>query len=180
MKDLKGTKTERNLREAFGGESQAALKYEYYASKARAEGYRAIAEIFAETSHNEKEHAELWYKYLHEGEIPNTSEYLLDAAEGEMYEWTEMYGRMAREAKEEGFERLSYLFSAVAEIEKRHEERYRAYKKQVDEGTVFKRANETEWKCMNCGHIHKGENAPAVCPVCGHAQGDFIERKDNY
>ncbi len=173
MKELKGTKTEKNLLEAFAGESQARNKYTFYASKAKKEGYEQISAIFEETANNEKEHAKLWFKALHDGTVPNTLVNLLDAASGEHGEWTEMYERMSREAKEEGFDELAYKFKAVGEIEKRHEERYRKLAELVREGKVFNKTDKKVWICRNCGHIYVGEKAPEVCPVCNHPQAYF-------
>ena len=177
MPELKGTKTEKNLMEAFAGESQARNKYTYFASKAKKEGYEQIAAIFQETADNEKEHAKLWFKLLHGGEVPTTAENLLAAAEGENFEWTDMYDRMAKEAKEEGFDRIAYLFEAVGKIEKEHEERYKKLLENVDGNLVFSKDGESIWKCRNCGHIHVGKSAPNVCPVCVHAQAYFEEVK---
>ena len=180
MNNLKGTKTEKNLMEAFAGESQARNKYTYYASKARKDGYEQIAAIFEETANNEKEHAKMWFKELHGGEIPSTSENLLDAAEGENYEWTDMYAEFAKTAKEEGFDRLAYLFEAVGAIEKEHEERYRKLIDNLGNGEVFKKGSITVWKCRNCGHIHVGTEAPQICPVCKHPQAYFEVNAENY
>ncbi|MEG0742239.1 MAG: rubrerythrin family protein [Clostridia bacterium] len=180
MKPLNGTKTEANLMTAFAGESQARNKYTYYASKARKEGYVQIANIFEETAGNEKEHAELWYKYLHNGEIPTTQENLLDAANGENYEWTDMYAHMAVEAKEEGFDELARLFDAVAKIEKGHEERYRKLLSNIQEGLVFSRDGDMIWQCSNCGHILIGKKAPELCPVCKHPKAYFQLKPENY
>ena len=174
------TKTYKNLQEAFAGESQARNKYTYYASKAKKEGYEQIAEIFEETANNEKEHAKLWFKAMHDGEVPTTTKNLLDAAMGENGEWTEMYARMAKEAKEEGFDKLAYQFQAVADIEREHENRYRKLLKNIEDNVVFSRDGETYWKCRNCGHIYKGSDAPMVCPVCAHPQGYFEVVKVNY
>ena len=176
--ELKGSKTEQNLWTAFAGESQARNKYTYFASKAKKEGYEQIAAIFEETAGNEKEHAKLWFKEL--GGIGTTAENLMAAAEGENYEWTDMYATMAKEAKEEGFDRLAFLFEGVAKIEKEHEERYLTLLKNLDEGMVFKRGDEYMWKCRNCGHIHVGKEAPGVCPVCAHPQAYFELRGKNY
>ncbi len=176
--ELKGSKTEQNLWTAFAGESQARNKYTYFASKAKKEGYEQIAAIFEETAGNEKEHAKLWFKEL--GGIGTTAENLKAAAEGENYEWTDMYATMAKEAKEEGFDRLAFLFEGVAKIEKEHEERYLTLLKNLDEGMVFKRGDEYMWKCRNCGHIHVGKEAPGVCPVCAHPQAYFELRGKNY
>lgn len=170
---LKGTKTEKNLMEAFAGESQARNKYTYYSSKAKKEGYEQIAEIFDETANNEKEHAKMWFKYLHDGEIPSTLENLIDAAAGEHGEWTSMYDRMAKEAKEEGFDELAAKFAGVAAIEKRHEERYLKIAELVKSGKVFKKTKKQVWICRNCGHIHVGTEAPKVCPICNHPQAYF-------
>ena len=180
MPDLKGTKTEQNLRDAFAGESQARNKYTYYASKAKKDGYEQIAAIFQETADNEKEHAKLWFKLLHDGEVPSTMENLKDAAEGEMYEWTDMYDRMAKEAKEEGFDKIAYLFEQVGKIEKEHEERYRKLIENIEDGLVFSRDGDKIWKCRNCGHICIGKEAPAVCPVCEHPQSFFEIKAENY
>ena len=176
--ELKGSKTEQNLWTAFAGESQARNKYTYFASKAKKEGYEQIAAIFEETAGNEKEHAKLWFKEL--GGIGTTAENLKAAAEGENYEWTDMYATMAKEAKEEGFDRLAFLFEGVAKIEKEHAERYLTLLKNLDEGMVFKRGDEYMWKCRNCGHIHVGKEAPGVCPVCAHPQAYFELRGKNY
>lgn len=173
MKDLKGTKTEQNLKEAFAGESQARNKYTYYASKARKDGYEQIAEIFEETANNEKEHAKIWFKALHDGKVPSTYENLLDALAGEHGEWTSMYQRMANEAREEGFEELAYKFDAVAQIEKRHEERYQKLANLVKEGKVFNKTDKKVWICRNCGHVYVGNEPPKECPVCNHPQAYF-------
>lgn len=180
MKDLKGTKTEKNLMDAFAGESQARNKYSYYASKARKDGYEQIAAIFEETANNEKEHAKLWFKLLHGGEVPDTMANLRDAAEGENYEWTDMYERMAIEAEEEGFSAIAKKFRAVAAIERHHEERYRRLLQNIEEGIVFSRDGDRVWVCRNCGHIVIGPKAPAACPVCAHPQSFFELRADNY
>lgn len=180
MKELKGTKTEKNLLEAFAGESQARNKYTYYASKAKKDGYEQIAAIFEETANNEKEHAKLWFKYLHNGEIASTMENLKDAAAGENYEWTDMYDRMAKEAEEEGFTEIAAKFRGVAAIEKHHEERYRKLLKNIDDKVVFSREGECIWICRNCGHIVIGKSAPQICPVCNHPQSYFELRKENY
>ncbi len=176
--NLKGTKTEKNLMEAFAGESQARNKYTYFASVAKKEGYEQIAEIFLKTAENEKEHAKLWFKAL--GELGDTAKNLAAAAEGENYEWTDMYDRFAKEAEEEGFKTLAYQFRAVAAIEKAHEERYRALLSNVEMQKVFEKAEETMWECRNCGHLVMGKKAPAVCPVCAHPQSFFEVRKENY
>ena len=180
MKDLKGTKTEKNLMEAFAGESKAHTKYSYYASKARKDGYEQIAAIFEETSHNEKEHAKLWFKLLHGGDMPDTMANLRDAADGENYEWTDMYERMAVDAEEEGFSAIAKRFRAVADIERLHEERYRRLLQNIEEGIVFSRDGDRVWVCRNCGHIVVGTKAPQVCPVCNHPQSYFEVRADNY
>lgn len=180
MKDLKGTKTERNLQEAFAGESQAHNKYSYYASKARKDGYEQIAAIFEETALNEKEHAKLWFNFLHGGDIADTMTNLKDAADGENYEWTDMYDRMAQEADEEGFPQIAARFRAVAAIERHHEERYRRLLANIEEGIVFSREGDTVWICRNCGHIVVGKKAPGACPVCLHPQSFFELRATNY
>ena len=180
MKELKGTKTEQNLMTAFAGESQARNKYTYYASKARKEGYVQIADLFEETANNEKEHAKIWFKLLHDGEVPTTSVNLLDAAEGENYEWTDMYAEFARVAKEEGFTKIAFLFEKVGEIEKHHEERYRKLLANVEGDLVFSREGDTVWQCANCGHIVIGKKAPVKCPVCDHPQAYFQELAQNY
>ena len=178
--ELKGSKTEKNLMEAFAGESQARNKYTYWVSKAKKEGYEQIAAIFLETADNEKEHAKMWFKELQGGEILSTKENLLQAAMGEHEEWTDMYKRMAEEAKEEGFDRIARLFEGVAKIEKEHEERYRKLLAALDEGKVFVKDDIVVWKCRNCGHIHVGKFAPKVCPVCSHAQAYFEVKAENY
>lgn len=180
MKDIKGTKTEKNLQEAFAGESQARNKYTYYASKARKEGFEQIAAIFEETAQNEKEHAKLWFKYLHDGDVPDTMTNLRDAAEGENFEWTDMYERMAREAEEEGFKDIAARFRAVGAIERHHEERYRRLLANIEEGIVFSREGDTVWICRNCGHVVVGKKAPGVCPVCAHPQSFFEIEAKNY
>ena len=179
MKELKGTRTEANLMAAFAGESQARNKYTYYASKAKKEGYEQIAELFLETANNEKEHAKIWFKLLHDG-IGTTSENLLDAAAGEHYEWTDMYIAFAKEAREEGFDKIAYLFEGVANIEKEHEERYRKLLENVEDEIVFSRDGETIWQCANCGHIHVGKKAPELCPICDHPQAYFKILAKNY
>ncbi len=176
--ELKGTKTEQNLAEAFAGESQARNKYTYFASVAKKEGYQQIAAIFEETANNEKEHAKLWFKAL-QG-IGDTAANLKAAAEGENYEWTDMYDRFAKEAEEEGFKALAAQFRMVAAIEKTHEERYRKLLSNVEMQQVFEKAGETMWECRNCGHLVMGKKAPAVCPVCAHPQAYFEVRKENY
>ena len=178
--ELKGSRTEQNLQTAFAGESQARNKYTYYASKARKEGYNQIADLFEETANNEKEHAKIWFKLLHDGEVPTTSVNLLDAAEGENYEWTDMYAEFARVAKEEGFARIAFLFEKVGEIEKHHEERYRKLLANVEGDLVFSRDGDTVWQCANCGHIVIGKKAPVKCPVCDHPQAYFQELAQNY
>ena len=178
MGELKGSKTEANLLAAFAGESQARNKYTYYASKAKKEGYEQIAEIFLKTADNEKEHAKLWFKAL--GSLGNTSQNLLEAANGENFEWTEMYEGFAKEAEEEGFTELAAQFRAVAAIEKTHEERYRKLLANVDASKVFLKDGEVIWECRNCGHLHSSKDAPLVCPVCKHPQSYFEVRKENY
>ena len=178
MASLKGTQTEKNLLIAFAGESQARNKYTYFASVARKEGYEQIAAIFEATANNEKEHAKMWFKAL--GELGNTAENLLHAAEGENYEWTEMYEQFAKDAEEEGFTKLAYQFRAVAKIEKAHEERYRALLHNVEMQAVFAKSEMTMWECRNCGHLVMGKNAPKLCPVCEHPQSFFEVRKENY
>ena len=179
MKTLKGSKTEQNLLSAFAGESMARNKYSYYASKAKKEGFVQIANIFEETAANEKEHAKMWFKLLHDG-VPSTAENLLDAANGENYEWTDMYATFAKEAKEEGFDALAFQFEEVAKIEKAHEERYRKLLNNVEMKKVFEKADETMWECRNCGHLVIGKKAPEVCPVCVHPQSFFEVREENY
>lgn len=180
MKDLKGTKTEQNLMTAFAGESQARNKYTYYASKAKKEGYEQIAALFLETAENEKEHAKIWFKLLHDGEIPDTVTNLKDAAAGENFEWTDMYATFAKEAKEEGFTKIAALFEMVAAIEKEHEERYLKLLSNVENGLVFSKDGDTIWKCRNCGHIVVGKKAPEVCPVCAHPKAFFEVNAKNY
>ena len=180
MKELKGTKTEQNLWEAFAGESMARNKYSYYASRARKDGYEQIAAIFEETAANEKEHAKLWFKQLMGGAVPETTANLLDAANGENHEWTDMYERMAREADEEGFAEIARLMRGVAQIEREHEERYRKLLKNMDDAVVFSRDGDCVWQCRNCGHIVVGKRAPEVCPVCAHPQSYFEIRKENF
>jgi len=180
MPNLTGTKTEKNLWEAFAGESQARNKYTYYASKAKKEGYEQIAALFDETAHNEKEHAKIWFKLLCGGEIGTTSENLKDAANGEHEEWTEMYARMAREAREEGFNDIAFLFESVAKIEKEHEERYLKLLENVENNKVFTKETKSVWICRNCGHIVDSTDAPAMCPVCKHPQAYFELRIINY
>lgn len=177
---LKGTKTEANLMEAFAGESQARNKYTYFASQAKKEGYEQIAAFFTETADNEKEHAKIWFKLLHGNAIPDTVSNLKAAAKGENEEWTEMYRRMAIEAREEGFNEIASLFEEVGNIEKHHEERYLALKKNIEEKSVFVREQKESWHCMNCGHIHEDKEAPQVCPVCKHGRSYFQLKADNY
>ena len=179
MKELKGTKTEANLKTAFAGESEARNKYTYYASKAKKEGFEQIANLFLETANNEKEHAKIWFKLLHDG-MPDTVENLKDAADGENYEWTDMYAKFAKEAKEEGFDHIAYLFEEVGKIEKEHEERYRKLLANIEGGLVFSKDGDTIWQCSNCGHIHIGQKSPEVCPVCNHPQAYFQVLAQNY
>lgn len=178
--NLKGTKTEQNLMEAFAGESQARNKYTFYASKAKKDGYVQIANIFEQTANNEKEHAKLWFKYLHGGAVPSTAENLKDAAAGENYEWTDMYAGFAKTAREEGFDHIADLFEGVAKIEKEHEERYLKLVKNLEDGLVFSRDGDVIWQCANCGHIVIGKKAPEVCPVCAHPQAYFQIKAENY
>ncbi len=178
--ELKGSKTEANLAAAFAGESQARNKYTYYASKAKKEGYEQIATLFTETAENEKEHAKIWFKLLHDGAVPDTMANLADAAAGERYEWTDMYATFAREAREEGFDHIAFLFEEVAKIEKEHEERYRRLLANIEEGIVFSRDGDKIWKCRNCGHIVIGKAAPDVCPVCVHPKAYFEIKAENY
>ena len=178
--ELKDSKTYENLMTAFAGESQARNKYTYYASKAKKDGYEQIAAIFEETANNEKEHAKMWFKELHDGEVPSTLENLNDAANGENYEWTDMYDNFAKVAREEGFTRIALLFEGVAKIEKEHEERYRKLIANIEDGLVFSKDGDTIWKCRNCGHIVIGKKAPAVCPVCSHPQSYFEVKAENY
>ena len=180
MKELKGTKTERNLQDAFAGESQARNKYTYYASKARKEGYEQIAALFEETAQNEKEHAKMWFKYLQGGAIKDTVENLKDAAAGENYEWTDMYDRMAKEADEEGFTEIATAMRGVGAVEKHHEERYRKLLQNIEDGVVFSRDGDCIWQCRNCGHIVVGKQAPKLCPVCKHPQAYFELKAENY
>ena len=179
MAELKGTRTEQNLMTAFAGESQARNKYTYYASKAKKDGYQQIGALFEETANNEKEHAKIWFKLLHDG-IPSTAENLLDAAEGENYEWTDMYDAFAKTAEAEGFPELAAKFRLVGEIEKHHEERYRALLHNVEAQEVFAKSEVKVWECRNCGHIVVGTEAPEVCPTCNHPQSYFEVRKENY
>lgn len=179
MANLKGSKTEQNLMTAFAGESQAHTKYLYYASKAKKDGYVQIGSLFEETAKNEKEHAKIWFKLLHDG-IPSTPENLKDAAEGENYEWTDMYAGFAVTAREEGFDVIADLFDGVAKIEKEHEERYKKLLANIEGGLVFSKDGDTIWQCSNCGHIVVGKNAPELCPVCKHPQSYFCVRAENY
>ncbi len=178
--ELKGTKTEKNLMEAFAGESQARNKYTYYASQAKKDGYVQISKIFEETANNEKEHAKIWFKLLHGGSIPQTIENLKDAAEGENYEWTDMYAKFAKEANEEGFEQVAALFELVGKIEKDHEERYRKLLANIENNTVFEKSEKVVWECSNCGHAFEGESAPELCPVCKHPKAYFFIKAKNY
>ena len=178
--ELKGSKTEANLMAAFAGESQARNKYTYYASKAKKDGYVQIANIFEETANNEKEHAKIWFKLLHGGAVPGTVENLKDAADGENYEWTDMYAQFAKDAREEGFNEIADLFDGVAAIEKEHEERYRKLLANVENGLVFSKDGDCIWQCANCGHIVIGKSAPEVCPVCAHPKAYFEIKAENY
>ena len=178
--ELKGSKTEQNLMTAFAGESQARNKYTYYASKAKKDGYEQLAAIFLETAENEKEHAKLWFKELHGGEIPSTEENLLDAANGENYEYTEMYKEFAETAREEGFTRLAFLFEEVGKIEKEHEQRYLTLLSNVKDDRIFKKDGKKIWVCRNCGHVYEGEQALEVCPVCAHPKAYMEVKADNY
>lgn len=180
MAELKGSKTEQNLMTAFAGESQARNKYTYYASKAKKEGYVQISKIFEETAANEKEHAEIWFKLLHDGAVPDTMKNLEDAANGENYEWTDMYAGFAKTAREEGFDKIAVLFDLVGKIEKEHEERYRKLLQNIKDGIVFSREGDTIWQCSNCGHIVIGKKAPEICPVCAHAKAYFQIKAENY
>lgn len=180
MAELKGSKTEANLQTAFAGESQARNKYTYYASKAKKEGFNQIAAFFEETAANEKEHAKIWFKLLHDGKVPSTEENLLDAAEGENYEWTSMYADFAKVAKEEGFDHIAFLFESVGKIEKTHEDRYRKLLERVKNGEVFNEEGKVAWVCSNCGHIHYGEKAPELCPVCEHPKAYFMRENTAY
>ncbi|MDY3741323.1 MAG: rubrerythrin family protein [Prevotella sp.] len=180
MKELKGTKTEKNLMEAFAGESMARNKYSYFASRAKKDGYQQIAALFEETAANEKEHAKLWFKYLEGGSVKDTMSNLKAAAEGENFEWTNMYDRMAQEAEEEGFTEIAARMRGVAAIEKHHEERYLKLLENIEKGVVFSREGDTMWKCRNCGHLVFGKTAPEVCPVCEHAQSYFEVRAENW
>ena len=178
--ELKGSRTEANLMTAFAGESQARNKYTYYASKAKKDGYVQIAQIFEETANNEKEHAKIWFKLLHDGGVPTTVENLKDAAAGENYEWTEMYAEFAKVAKEEGFDHIAALFEMVAKIEKDHEERYKKLLANIEGGLVFSRDGDMMWICSNCGHVHIGKEAPEICPVCAHPKAYFMMKAENY
>lgn len=178
--ELKGSRTEANLMTAFAGESQARNKYTYYASKAKKDGYVQIAQIFEETANNEKEHAKIWFKLLHDGGVPSTIENLKDAAAGENYEWTEMYAEFAVVAKEEGFDHIAALFEMVAKIEKDHEERYKKLLANIEGGLVFSREGDMMWVCSNCGHVHFGKEAPELCPVCAHPKAHFMVKAENY
>jgi rubrerythrin len=177
--ELKGSKTERNLMTAFAGESEARNKYTFYASQAKKDGFVQISNIFAETAGNEKEHAEIWFKLLHDG-VPTTAVNLLDAAASEHYEWTEMYANFAKEAREEGFKKIAALFEGVAKIEKEHELRFRALLENIEKERVFQREEKHIWICLNCGHLHDGKNPPKICPVCDHPQAYFQLRKIDY
>ncbi len=179
MKELKGTKTEANLAAAFAGESQARNKYTYFSSAARKEGLNQLADIFEETANNEKEHAKIWFKQLHDG-VGMTAENLVTAAAGEHYEWTEMYPGFAKEAKEEGFEKIAFLFEMVAKIEKTHDERYEKLLANLKDGVIFERDDVQVWYCQNCGHLHVGKTAPIKCAVCDHPQAYFEIRSTNY
>ena len=178
--ELKGSKTEANLLAAFAGESQARNKYTYYASKAKKEGYEQIAAIFEETAGNEKEHAKIWFKQLHDGEVPSTIENLKDAAAGENYEWTDMYATFAKEAREEGFDKIAFLFEEVGKIEKHHEERFMKLIGNIEDDMVFKKGEEIVWICRNCGYVYVGKEAPKVCPVCAHPQSYFEKKANNF
>jgi len=179
INNLKGTRTELNLIEAFKGESQARNKYTYYASKARKDGFEQIANIFAETADNEKEHAKIWFKLLHDGSVPDTNQNLLDAANGENYEWTDMYAKFAKEAKAEGFDHIAYLFDEVGKIEKEHEQRFLKLLDNIKKEIVFSKEGDTIWQCLNCGHIHIGKQAPELCPVCEHPKSYFVMKCNN-
>jgi len=178
--ELKGSRTEQNLMAAFAGESQARNKYTYFASKAKKDGYEQIAAIFEETANNEKEHAKMWFKLLEGGEIKSTPENLKAAAEGENYEWTDMYKEFAEVAKEEGFDHIAFLFEGVAKIEKEHEERYKKLLKNIDDKLVFSNDGDAIWVCRNCGHVVVGKDAPKVCPICSHPQSYFERKANNY
>ena len=178
--DFENSQTKKNLEAAFAGESQASIKYSYYAAQASKDGYQQISDIFTETSGNEKFHAKLWFKYLHGGKVPETAENLKDAAAGENYEWTTMYADFAKVAEEEGFAEIAAKFRLVGEIEKAHDERYTKLLERVESGEVFEREGVKVWKCLKCGHLHVGASAPKVCPVCGHPQAYFEEQSLNY
>jgi len=178
--ELKGTKTEKNLLEAFAGESMARNKYTYFASKAKKDGFVQISKIFEETAANEKEHAKMWFKYLNGGSVSDTATNLKDAAEGENFEWTDMYARMAKEAREEGFEEIALKFEYVAKVEKEHEERYRKLLANVEGDLVFSKDGDVIWQCINCGHIVVGKKAPEICPTCNHPQSYFQLKPENY
>ena len=178
--ELKGSRTEENLRTEFAGESQAHTKYLYYASKASKDGYVQIGKMFEETARNEKEHAKIWFKLLHDGGVPSTEENLADAAAGENYEWTDMYAGFAKTAREEGFDEIAFLFEKVGAIEKTHEERYRKLLKNIQDDVVFSRDGDVIWECSNCGHIVIGKKAPEVCPVCNHPKSYFQIKAQNY
>jgi len=178
--ELKGTKTELNLMTAFSGEAQARVKYSYYASQAKKDGYEQISHIFEETSDNEKEHAKLWFKYLHGGKVPGTIQNLKDAAEGENYEWSEMYAEFAKVAKEEGFTEIAALFAQVGSIEKEHEQRYRKLLANIESNVVFERKEKKVWHCLNCGKTVVNETAPELCPTCAHPRSYFQIKADNF
>ena len=180
MPELKGSKTEANLMTAFAGESQARNKYTYFASKAKKEGYEQIAAIFLETAENEKEHAKLWYKLLHNDDVPDTATNLKDAADGENFEWTDMYAKFAEEAKAEGFTKIAFLFEQVGKIEKEHEQRYLKLLENLKGDVVFSRDGDMIWQCANCGHVVIGKKAPEKCPVCDHPKAYFLIKADNY
>lgn len=180
MKELANTQTEKNLLAAFAGESEARNKYSFYASKAKKDGYVQIAKIFEETAANEKEHAKIWFKLLHDGEVPSTIDNLKEAAAGENGEWTDMYVRFAKQAKEEGFAKIAKLFEMVGQIEKEHEERFRKLLQNIEDEAVFARDEEVTWVCANCGHVHTAANAPKMCPVCDHPQAHFELQADNF
>ena len=180
MAELKGSKTEQNLMAAFAGESQAHTKYQYYASKAEKEGFMQIGAFFRETALNEREHAKIWFKFLHNNEVPCTKTNLKDAADGENYEWTDMYANFAKTAREEGFNDIAALFDGVGKVEKEHEERYRKLLANIESGKVFSSENDKSWHCANCGHIAVGKNAPELCPVCKHSKAYFQVRAENY
>ncbi|MDR0957817.1 MAG: rubrerythrin family protein [Clostridiales bacterium] len=178
--ELKGSRTEANLFAAFSGESMARNKYTYYSSQAKKEGLNQISEIFQETADNEKEHAKLWFKFLHDGNVPDTKANLADAADGEKYEWEKMYSEFAAQAREEGFDRIAFLFEEVGKIEKTHEQRYRKLLDNIENDKVFSRQEDSVWVCQNCGHIHYGQSAPEICPVCSHPKAYFALQRENY